>query len=102
MNMTPQPKHTYMVIDVGDEYRDMLPLYAPDELIWMTADDLSLNIFAVPTGEDGKPVMPPGKWINNIRELLRLFWLNEPSLNLVCEILREEYERRALLGESNE
>jgi len=100
--MTPQPKHTFMVIDVGDEYRDMLPLYAPDELIWMTADELGLNNFEVPRGEDGKPVMPPGKWINNIRELLRLFWLNEPSLNLVCEILREEYERRGVLAGSDD
>jgi len=100
--MTPQPKHTFMVIDVGDEYRDMLPLYAPDELIWMTADVLGLNIFEVPRGEDGKPVMPPDKWINNVRELMRLAWLNEPSLNLLCEILRDEYQRRGLLGKSNE
>jgi hypothetical protein len=101
MNMTPQPKHTFMVIDVGDEYRDLLPLYAPDELIWMTADDLGLNIFEVPRGEDGRRVMPPEKWINN-REMLRMFWLNEPSLNLACEILREDYERRGVLAGGDE
>jgi hypothetical protein len=80
----------------------MLPLYAAEELIWMTADELGINPFAVPTGEDGKPVMAPDKWINTLREIFRLFWLNEPSLNLLCEVLRDEYARRGLLGESNE
>jgi hypothetical protein len=100
--MSGETENKFLVLDVGGEYRDLLPLYAPDELIWMTADELGLNPFEVPRGEDGKPVMPPDKWINNIRELLRLAWLNEPSLNLLCEVLREEYARRGLLGKSNE
>ena len=89
---------TVCFLEAGGEYRDLLPLYAPEELIWMTADELGLNPFEVPRGEDGRRVMPPDKWINNIRELLRLFWLNEPSLNLLCEILRDEYERRGVLA----
>jgi hypothetical protein len=95
-------KLTSLVLDMGDEYRDMLPLYAPGELIWMTADELGLNIFEVPRGEDGKPVMLPDKWLNNVRELMRLAWLNEPSLNLLCEILREEYARRGVLTGSDD
>jgi hypothetical protein len=100
--VTQQSGRTFLVLDVSGEYRDMLPLYAPEELIWMTADELGINPFEVPTGEDGRPVMAPDKWINTLREIFRLFWLNEPSLNLLCEVLREEYERRGLLGESNE
>jgi hypothetical protein len=91
-------KRTFLVLDVHGEYRDLLPLYAPEDLIWMTADELGLNPFEVPRSEDGRRVMPPEKWINNIREMLRLFWLNEPSLNLLCEVLREEYERRGVLA----
>ena len=93
---------TAFVLDAHDEYRDLLPLFAPDEMIWMTADELGLNIFAVPTGEDGKPVMPPDKWINNVRELMRLAWLNEPSLNLLCEVLRDEYQRRGVFDGSGD
>ena len=100
--VTQQSGRTFLVLDVSGEYRDMLPLYAAEELIWMTADELGINPFAVPTGEDGKPVMAPDKWINTLREIFRLFWLNEPSLNLLCEVLRDEYARRGLLGESNE
>jgi len=100
--VTQQSGRTFLVLDVSGEYRDMLPLYAPEELIWMTADELGINPFEVPTGEDGRPVMAPDKWINTMREICRLLWINEPSLNLLCEVLREEYARRGLLGESNE
>jgi AcrR family transcriptional regulator len=100
--MSRQPKRTFLVLDIHGEYRDLLPLYAPEELIWMTADELGLNPFEVPAGEDGKPVMPPDKWINNLREWLRMFWLNEPSCNLFCEILREEYQRRGVLDGSGD
>jgi hypothetical protein len=100
--VTPKPKRTFLVLDIHGEYRDLLPLYAPEELVWLTADELGLNPFEVPTGEDGKPVMPPDKWINNIRELLRLAWLNEPSLNLLCEVLRDEYRRRGVFEGSGD
>jgi hypothetical protein len=93
---------TAFMLDAHDEFRDLLALFAPDEMLWITADELGLNIFQVPTGEDGKPVMPPDKWINNVRELARLMWINEPSLNLLCEVLRDEYQRRGLLGDANE
>jgi hypothetical protein len=52
-------------------------------------------------GGDGQRVMSPEKWVNNIRELLRLVWLNEPSINLLCEVLMDEYEKRGIL-KSNE
>jgi len=100
--VTQQSGRTFLVLDVHGEYRDLLPLYAAEELVWMTADELGLNPFAVPVAEDGRPAMAPDKWVNTLREIFRLFWLNEPSLNLLCEVLREEYERRGLLGESNE
>lgn len=89
--------HTFCILDTPDEYRDLLPLFGPDDLIWLTADEFGVNPFEVPLGEDGQRIMPPDKWINNIREWLRLFWLNEPSCNLFCEILLEEYERWGVL-----
>lgn len=95
-------KRTFFVWDTDGEYRDLLPLYAPDELIWLTDDEIGINLFGVPRREDGQPVMPPEKWINNLRELLRLLWLNEPSLNLLCELLYEEYCKRGIIGGNNE
>jgi hypothetical protein len=96
--MNGETKNTFMVLDVSGEYADMLPLYAPDELTWLCADELGLNIFEVPRGADGRRVMPAEKWINSAREMFRLAWLNEPSLNLLSEVLREEYERRGVLA----
>jgi hypothetical protein len=100
--VTQKSGRTFLVLDVHGEYRDLLPPYAAEELVWMTADELGINPFAVPVAEDGRPVMAPDKWVNTLREIFRLFWLNEPSLNLLCEVLRDEYARRGLLGESNE
>jgi len=91
------PERRFLALDVKGEYRDLLPLYSPEKLIWLTADELNINPFELPVGEDGRPVMEPDKWINNIREWLRLFWLNEPSLNLLCEVLHDEYERSGVL-----
>ena len=96
------PKRTFSVLDMHDEYRDLLPLFKPDELVWLTADEIGLNPFEVPVGADGQRVMSPEKWVNNIREWLRLFWLNEPSCNLFCEILLEEYERCGVLKGGND
>ena len=95
-------KRTFFVWDRHGEYRDLLPLYAPNELVWLTPDDLKLNPFEVPKDAEGRPVMAAGKWINCVRELLRLLWLNEPSVNLFCEVLREEYRKRGLLDEDDE
>jgi len=97
------PNHTFCILDMPDEYRDLLPLFGADDLIWLTADELGINPFEVPLGEDGQRIMPPDKWINNVvREWLRLFWLNEPSCNLFCEILLEEYERCGVLKGGND
>lgn len=84
------------VLDVAGEYPDLLRLYAREEMVWLAADDLGLNPFAVPTGEDGKPVMSPDKYINSLRQIFRLAWLNDPSCNLLCEVLRDEYQRRGV------
>jgi hypothetical protein len=91
------PNHTFCILDMPDEYRDLLALFGPDDLIWLTADEIGINPFDVPIGPDGQRIMSPEKWINNVREWLRLFWLNEPSCNLFCEILLEEYERWGVL-----
>ena len=95
-------KRTCFVLDLHGEYRDLLPLFGPDEMIWLMADEVGLNPLEVPLGPDGHRIMAPDKWINNIREWLRLFWLNEPSVNLLCEVLAEEYERRGVFKGSDD
>lgn len=97
-----EPKRTFFVWDVDGEYRNLMLLYEPDELIWLNADDAGINPFQVPVGADGRPVMTPSKWIGHVREWLRLLWLNEPSLNLFCELLYEEYRKRGILGDDDE
>ena len=92
---------TFFVWDARGEYRDLLRLFASEELVWLEADELGLNPFEVPTDRNGKPVMSPERWINSIREWLRIFWLNEPSLNLFCDTLLEEYRRRGILENDN-
>jgi hypothetical protein len=92
---------TFFVLDIHGEYKDML--LSHNSTIWLTTDDLGINPFEVPFGANGKRVMSPEKWVNNIREWLRMFWLNEPSINLLCEILMDEYEQRGILkGNENE
>jgi hypothetical protein len=99
----PRPRgRTFFIWDARGEYRNLLRLFPPEELVWLDADELGINPFEVPAGKDGKPVMSPEKWIGNVREWLRIFWLNEPSLNLLCEVLLDEYQRRGLLEENGE
>ena len=92
---------TFFVWDARGEYID-LPRYFPrGEVLWLEADELGLNPFEVPVGRDGRRVMSPERWINSIREWLRILWLNEPSLNLLCEVLLADYQQRGLLGENH-
>ena len=87
---------TFLVLDLHDEYKNMLLLH--ESTIWLPVDEIGINPFETPIGADGQRVMPPEKWVNNIREWLRLFWLNEPSLNLLCEILLGGYGQRGVLA----
>jgi len=88
---------TFLVWDAHSEYRDLLRFFGPEGLVWLEAGDVGVSPFEVPRREDGALVMHPYKWLNCVREWARLAWLNEPSLNLLCEVVRDEYERRGLL-----
>jgi hypothetical protein len=101
MGGKPRPGRRLFIWDAHGEYRDLLRLFDPDDLLWLSADEIGVNPFEVPQRSDGQPVVPPEKWINELREWFRLCWLNEPSLNLLCEVLHGEYERRGLLGGAN-
>jgi hypothetical protein len=89
--------NSFFVWDAHGEYADLLSIVRPGSAVWLDADELGLNPFEVPADADGRPVMTADKWLNHLREWLRLCWLNEPSLNLLCEILRDEYQKRGLL-----
>jgi len=100
--MTGAKDNTFVALDLHGEFRDILYFFSPDELIWMTPDDLQLNPFEIPVGADGKRVMPPDKWIGNLREWLRLNWLNEPSLNFFTEVITKLYRERGIFdGKDN-
>ncbi len=103
MNTAPSKpvKHTFCVFDLHGEYRDLLLLFKPTDVVYLHADEIGLNPLEIPASPDGQHIMSPEKWVNNMREWLRLLWLNEPSLNLFCEILLEEYERRGILKNSD-
>jgi hypothetical protein len=96
------PKKTFLLWDTHDEYRDLLNLFSAEELVWLQPAALAINPLAVPTGRDGRPVMAPEQWINNLREWLRIQWLNEPSLNLFSEILLQEYFQRGVMDGNTE
>jgi hypothetical protein len=83
-------KRTFFVLDLHSEYHDLLLLFKSTEVIWLHADEIGINPFEIPIGPDNHRIMSPEKWVNNIREWLSLSWLNEPSLNCLCEILLEE------------
>lgn len=93
--------NTIFIFDVHGEYRDLLHLFKTDEFIWLPSGEIGINPFEPPVGADGNRVMSPEKWLNVIREWMRLLWLNEPSINLLCEIILEEYERLGVLTGSN-
>ena len=86
--------NTFWVFAQHDEYRDLLPLFSPEELLWLEPDDLAINPLEVPKDCLGRPAMSPDKWAANIRGWLRLAWLNEPSLNKCHNQLLELYEER--------
>jgi len=97
-----RPGRRFWIWDSHSEFRDLLRFFGPGEVVWLTPDELALSPFEVPTGQDGRPVMAPDKWINNLREVMRLVWANEPTLNLLSEVLAHEYERRGLPGKGGD
>ena len=86
--------NTFLILDMHGDYADLLHYFKPGEVIWLNADCLMLNPFEVPRGPDGKPCMPPDKWITLLKEWLRLQWLNEPSLNFFADTLIDLYRQR--------
>ena len=95
-------ENTFTVLDSHGEYRDLLPFYSPDELIWMEADDLMLNPLEVPVDADGNRVMSPYKWVDQLKELLRLRWLNDPSVDKFGKTLIKLYRDRGILTDGDD
>ncbi len=100
--MTDTNENTFVVMDVDGEYRNLMHFYSPGELVWMTADDVGINPFEVPRDAAGRPVMPPVKWVGNLKEWLRLEWLNAPSLNYFARIVIKVYRERGIFSGSDD
>lgn len=99
--MTDTPKKTAIVLDLHGEYRSILPFFSPEEMVWMTADDLGLNPFQVPRNADGSLVMPPEKWIGNLKEWVRGSWLGEISVNFFGRVVTKVYRDRGIFDGSD-
>lgn len=100
--MTDIQKKTVIVLDLHGEYRSLMPFFSPEEMVWVTADDLGLNPFEVPVGADSKPVMPPEKWVGNLKEWVRLSWLGEVSVNFFAKVVTKVYKDRGVFDGSGD
>jgi len=100
--MSVSRKNTFVVLDPDGEYRDMLTFFEPEELVWMTAEDVCVNPFEVPRDATGKRVMSPDRWLGVIRAWSRGAWLNEPSLNLVMAVVTKLYRERGVFEGSED
>jgi hypothetical protein len=99
--MTDTDRNTFLILDLHGEYRDLMHFYSPEELVWMTADDLGLNPFQVPAHPDGRLVMSPQKWIGNLKEWIRLGWLGEVSVNFFGRVVTKVYRDRGIFDGSD-
>ncbi|MFW6106549.1 MAG: ATP-binding protein [bacterium] len=88
----------FIVLDMHGEYSDLVTAMPAGKVILVDPDQIGLNPFEVPKLADGRLCMSPEKWLGLVRELLRLMWLNEPSLNLFAEVLLRLYRQRGVLN----
>lgn len=93
-----RPDSTFIVLDANDEYRDLSLFFSPDQFIWLTPDDLEINLLEVPTDPDGRRVMSPQQWIGRLREALRVLYVNDPTLNKFEDSLLRLYQERGVLA----
>lgn len=95
--MTDMQKNTALILDAHGEYRPLMFFCSPEEMAWMTPDDLGLNPFEVSVDAGGRRVMPPDKWVGNLKEWLRLAWLGEVSGNFLVKVVIKVYRDRGIL-----
>ena len=91
-------KRRFFIWDAHGEYRDLIKLYEPGAVLWLTPGRIGINPLEPPRDSGGNLLVSPEQWIAHLREWLRLWWLNEPSLNLFAEVLLAEYETRGILS----
>jgi len=96
-SMTDIQKNTALILDAHGEYRDLMRFFSPEELVWMTADELGLNPFEVPRDASGRPVMPPEKWVGCLKEWMRQLWLGEISVDVGAGVAIQVYRKRGVL-----
>ena len=99
--MTDTKKNTFLILDLHGEYRDLMHFFSPEEMVWITPDDLKLNPFEVPLGADGRRVMPPEKWVGNLKEWVRGSWLGEVSVNFFGRVVTKVYKDRGIFDGSD-
>lgn len=90
-------KRTFFVWDLHGEFRDIIPLFEPGEIVWLEAHEIGLNPFEVPIDIEGRRVMRGEAWASLTREWMRLAWMGDPTLNIGEELLLDEYRKRGLI-----
>lgn len=90
-------KRVFTYWDSDGDALDLMAALPPGEVVWLDArTDLCINIFEVPVGPDNKPVMDVTEWFDNLKEVYRLLWLNDPSLNMLITVLLYLYKKKGL------
>ncbi len=101
--MTDTQKKTVIILDAHGEYRDIMHFFSPQEMVWMRAgDELGINPCQVPVGPDGRPAMPPDKWVGYLKEWMRMGWLGEVSVNFFAKVVLKLYKDRGIFDGSQD
>ena len=87
----------FVCLDLDGEYADLVAALPAGEAAVLQPEQLGVNPLEVPKLADGTRCTSPERWIGYVRELLRLSWLNEPTLNLLAEVLLQLYAERGVL-----
>lgn len=85
---------TVLVLARDWEWRDILPLFPPEKLIYMEPCDLGINVLEVPRSANGKAVMPPEEWVMNLKTVTRsALFFRDVASNIFSEKVLELYAR---------
>ncbi|MCD6394664.1 MAG: hypothetical protein J7M40_14320 [Planctomycetes bacterium] len=85
---------TVLVLARDREWRDILPMFPPEKLLYIEPGDLGINVLEVPRSADGKPVMPPEEWVMNLKTVTRsTLFLRDVASNMFSDTLLDLYAK---------
>jgi len=79
------------------EWRDILPLFPPEVLLYMVPADLMLNPLEIAVKADGTLAMSPIEWIGKNKLIFRSsVYIRETGSNILGEVLKELYAKKGV------